>query len=201
MWLSLPKKILRKLYDWTICCAKHRHAPYALFLIAFIESSFFLIPPDLLLIPMLVVAPLKWWRYALTVTVGSVLGGIFGYLIGWGFYEAVGEGIVKFYNLENLMSSIGGRYSNNAFWVVFTAAFTPIPYKLITISAGLFKISIWTLIFASLLGRGARFFIIAGLLRVFGEKISEAIDKYFGILSFVFTTLLIAGFMAIKFLF
>src|SRR3989338_4700205 len=150
---------------------------------------------------MLVVAPLKWGRYALTATVGSVLGGIFGYLIGWGFYEAVGEGIVKFYNLENLMSSVGAQYADNAFWVVFTAAFTPIPYKLITISAGLFKISIWTLIFASLLGRGARFFIIAGLLRVFGEKISEAIDKYFGILSFVFTTLLIAGFMAIKFLF
>ena len=201
MWLSWPKKFLRKLYDWTIRCASHKHAPYVLFLIAFIESSFFLIPPDLLLIPMLVAAPLKWWRYALTATVGSVLGGIFGYLIGWGFYEAVGEGIVKFYNLENLMSSIGGRYSNNAFWVVFTAAFTPIPYKLITISAGLFKISIWTLIFASLLGRGARFFIIAGLLRVFGEKISEAIDKYFDILSLVFTALLIGGFFAIKFLF
>lgn len=201
MAFNWPKKLLRKLYDWTIHCAKHKHAPYALFLIAFIESSFFLIPPDILLIAMLVASPVKWWKYALVAVIGSVLGGIFGYFIGWGFYEIAGEKIVKFYGLESLIAAIGVKYSENAFLVVFTAAFTPIPYKVITIAAGLFKISIWTLIIASILGRGGRFFLVAGLLRVFGEKISKAIDKYFGIFSFAFTAILIAGFLAIKFLF
>lgn len=201
MWLSWPKKFLRQLYDWTIHCAKHKHAPYVLFLIAFIESSFFLIPPDVLLIAMLVAAPLKWIKYALIAVIGSVLGGVFGYFIGWGFYEIIGGKIIAFYGLERLIAAIGAKYGENAFLVVFTAAFTPIPYKVITISAGLFKISIWTLLIASILGRGGRFFLVAGLLRVFGEKISKAIDKYFDILSLIFTVLLIAGFLAIKFLF
>ena len=201
MWLSFPKKILRKLYDWTIRWARHKYAPYALFGVAFAESSFFLIPPDILLIAMLVVSPLKWWKYASLTLLGSMLGGLFGYLIGWGFYEIIGAKIVEFYNLEDLISAIGARYNENGFWVVFTAAFTPIPYKLITISAGLFKTSIWTFLMASILGRGLRFFIVAGLLRIFGEKITKAIDKYFDVLSIIFTAALIGGFIAIKLLF
>lgn len=201
MWLRLPKIILRKLYDWTLQWSKHKYAPYALFLVAFSESSFFLIPPDILLIAMLVAAPLKWAKYALITLIGSLTGGLFGYFIGWGLYETMGAKIVEFYNLKDLISTIGARYNENAFWVVFTAAFTPIPYKLITISAGLFRISLQTFIIASILGRGARFFLVAGLLRIFGEKITQTIDKYFDILSLIFTALLIGGFIAVEFLF
>ena len=156
MWLSYPKKILRKLYDWTLEWSKSRYAPYALFMIAFAESSFFLIPPDVLLIAMLAANPFKWRFYALITLLGSLLGGIFGYFIGFGFYETIGVKIVEFYKIEGLINSIKIKYSENAFLTVFIAAFTPIPYKLITISAGLFKISLWTMIIASIIGRGIR---------------------------------------------
>lgn len=201
MFLSYPKKILRKLYDWTLAWARSVYAPYALFGIAFAESSFFLIPPDVLLIAMLVTSPLKWWKYGFITLVGSVLGGIFGYLIGWSFYKTIGAKIVEFYNLGVLIDLIKLKYEANAFLTIFIAAFTPIPYKLITISAGLFKISIWTFLAASVIGRGARFFIVAGLLRFFGARITNAIDKYFDVLLLGFGALLIAGFVAVKFLF
>lgn len=201
MWLSYPKKILRKLYDWTLEWSKSPYAPYALFAIAFAESSFFLIPPDVLLIAMVIATPLKWSKYAFITLLGSVLGGIFGYFIGFGLYETIGVKIVNFYNLNDLINSIKIKYEANGFLTVFIAAFTPIPYKLITISAGLFKISIWTMIIASVIGRGLRFFLVAGLLRIFGEKISRIIDKYFDVLSLIFSALLIGGFIAIKLLF
>lgn len=201
MRLSYPKKILRKLYNWTLEWSKSKCAPYALFGIAFAESSFFLIPPDVLLIAMLVANPFNWKKYAFITLAGSVLGGIFGYFIGLGFYETIGVKIVDFYNLNDLINSIKIKYETHAFLTVFLAAFTPIPYKLITISAGLFKISIWTMIIASVIGRGLRFFLVARLLRVFGEKISRGIDKYFDVLSLIFGALLIGGFIAIKMLF
>ena len=191
--------ILKKLYDWTLHLARKKHASSALFGVAFIESSFFPVPPDVLLIAMVVADKMKWIRYALICTVGSVLGALFGYFIGWGLYETVGKLIVNTYNLQEVVELIGRKYSENAFMTVFTAAFTPIPYKAITITAGLFKISLPVLITASIIGRAGRFFIVAGVLRIFGKKIADSIEKYFNILSIAFVLLGIIGFVLLKY--
>lgn len=198
--LTAPTRFLKFLYKWTMHWAKTPRAPYALFGIAFIESSFFLIPPDVLLIPMVASHRHKWLRFAAICTAGSVAGAFFGYFIGWSFYETVGKVIVKAYNLQAAMDVIGVKYSENAFLTVFTAAFTPIPYKVITIAAGLFRISLVTLTTASIIGRGARFFLVAGVLRIFGKKIESAVERYFDIFSIVFMLLLIGGFIAFKFI-
>ncbi len=192
-------KYLRKLYDWTMQWARTKQAPYALFCIAFIESSFFPIPPDVLLIAMVVANKNKWLKSALICTAGSVIGALFGYLIGWGLYETVGKLIVGTYHLEAVVEMIGKRYAENAFLTIFTAAFTPIPYKVITITAGLFKISLSILVVASIIGRAGRFFLVAACLRLFGQKIADSIEKYFNIFSIIFVLLLLGGFLVLKF--
>ncbi|MDP2638847.1 MAG: VTT domain-containing protein [Candidatus Azambacteria bacterium] len=173
----------------------------ALFVLAFIEASFFPIPPDVLLIGILAVNARKWWYYALIATIGSVFGGAFGYLIGWGLYEGIGARIVEFYNLTSTVEAIGHKYSENIFLTVFTAAFTPIPFKVITIAAGLFKINIWAMIISALAGRALRFFVIASILKIFGNRINGMVLKYFNILSLAAIILVILSFVAIKFLF
>src|SRR3989338_2925563 len=193
--------VFKKLYDWTLLRARTKNASYALFGIAFIESSFFPVPPDVLLIAMVVADRIKWLRYALICTAGSVLGALLGYFIGWGLYETVGKLIVDTYNLHAVVELIGRKYSENAFMTVFTAAFTPIPYKAITITAGLFKISLPVLIAASIIGRAGRFFIVAGFLRIFGKTIADSIEKYFNILSIAFVLLGIIGFILLKYAF
>ncbi|MEP0766964.1 MAG: DedA family protein [Fimbriimonadia bacterium] len=192
---------IRRLYDWTIRWARTRHAPYALFAVAFAESSVFPVPPDALLIPMVLSRPKAWIRIAAICTIGSVCGAVLGYCIGWAFYESVGRQIVDAYNLHEPMKAIGDSYSRNAFPTVLTAAFTPIPYKVITIGAGLYNVSLPTVIVASLLGRAGRFFLVAGLLRIFGERIGTFVEKYFDALALAFAALLIGGFLAIKYLF
>lgn len=196
-----PTKQFRKLYNWTTHWSRTRKAPYALFGLSFAESSFFPIPPDVVLIPMVASHREKWFRNALICTLGSVSGAVLGYLIGLLFYEAAGKPIVDFYGLHDQMNQIGQMFADNAFLTTFTAAFTPIPYKVITIGAGLFRLNIITLLVASLLGRGARFFIVAGLIRIFGKKITEKIEKYFDLFSILFMILLILGFLAINYLF
>ena len=191
-----------RLADWTERWAETPHAILMLFLLAFVESSFFPIPPDILMITMLVAnRRLKWLRCAIVATLGSIIGGIFGYAIGFWFYEALGRQIVEFYNLKDLISGIGARYAANAFWSVFAAAFTPLPYKVITISAGFFKINFYDFIYASILGRGIRFFALAYLLKLFGPGLKKVIYKYFNIFSIIFIILLIGGFIALKFIF
>ncbi|MCX5704575.1 MAG: DedA family protein [Candidatus Omnitrophica bacterium] len=180
--------------------ARSPRAPWALFGIAFIESSFFPIPPDVLLIAMVLAERKKWIRNAVICTIGSVLGALFGYFIGWSLYESVGKLIVNTYHLQPTMELVGRKYTENAFLAIFTAAFTPIPYKIITIAAGLFKISLVTLVIASVIGRAGRFFIVAGALRIFGARIEKSIEKYFDIFSIIFILLLIGGFFAIKLL-
>lgn len=197
--LKAPLRWLKKLYDWTSHWAKTRRAPYALFAIAFMESSFFPIPPDVLLIPMTVFDRHKWFRYALICTAGSVAGAFLGYAIGWFFYETAGKAIVQAYHLQTIVDLVGQKYSQNAFLTVFTAAFTPIPYKVITIAAGLFEINLGIVVAASILGRGGRFFILAGALRLFGKKISDSIEKYFDIFSMLFIVLLVGGFLLLKY--
>jgi membrane protein YqaA with SNARE-associated domain len=199
--ISAPLRWFRALYDWTIHWARTKQAPYALFFVAFAESSFFPVPPDVLLIAMVVANKAKWFRNALICTAGSVTGALLGYFIGWGLYETAGKFIINTYNLQQVVELIGRKYQENSFLTVFTAAFTPIPYKVITITAGLFKISFPVLVIGSVVGRGARFFLVAGALRIFGRKISDSIEKYFDIFSVVFVILLIAGFLLLKYFF
>jgi len=189
---------LRRLKAWVEGYAEKPHAAWALFIIAFTESSFFPIPPDVLLIAMAVSVPAKALRYALICSAGSVLGGVFGYFIGWAFFEAIGQPILQFYGAMGHYAHVQQLYNDHAFWAILSAAFTPIPYKVFTIAAGTFEVSIWTLIGASIIGRSARFFLVAGLFYFFGAPIKKFIDKYFEILTFVFLILLIGGFAVVR---
>ncbi|HCC06169.1 TPA: cytochrome B [Candidatus Nomurabacteria bacterium] len=169
----IPKLIL-----WTESFAKHKHAEFYLFGVAFTESSFFLIPPDVLIIAMLSHGlKVSWVRIASISTVGSVLGGIFGYCIGFFFYSYIGEPLVKLYGLETQLAYVGTQFNQHAFLSILIAAFTPIPYKVFTIGAGLFSLNLITFISASIVGRGARFFIVAYLTNKYGVKAKEFILK------------------------
>ncbi len=189
---------LRRLKGWVEGYAEKPYAEWALFAIAFMESSFFPIPPDVLLIAMAVVTPSKAFRYALICTVGSVLGGVFGFFIGWAFYEAIGQPILELYGAMGHYESVRQLYTEHAFWAILAAGFTPVPYKVFTIAAGAFEVSIWTLIVASIIGRGARFTLVAGLFYFFGAPIKKFIDKYFEILTILFLVFLIGGFVVIR---
>ncbi len=144
--------------------------------------------------------PRKSFYYALVCTMASVLGGMFGYLIGIEFIDVIGYRIINFYNLQSQYEVVGKLYEQNAFWAVFTAGLTPIPYKLFTIAGGAFKIDFTVFVFASIFGRASRFFMVAGLIYFFGPPIRTFIDKYFNLMVVVFTILLIGGFLTIKYL-
>jgi len=194
-------KILDRMRAWTARWAHTPHMASALFFIAFIEASIFPIPPDILMIAILLIGSQRWWWYAGLTTLGSVLGALLGYAIGWGFYEAIGYRIVEIYDLRQGMEYIGAIYQKHSLLAIFSAALTPIiPFKLITITAGLFKVSLWQLIFVSIFGRGIRYFVIAYLVKVFGERTKQIVAKYFNIFSIVFIVLLFAISLIIKFL-
>ena len=190
--------MVRRLYDWVLNWA---HSPYggvALFVLAFTESSFFPIPPDVLLIALAVSIPAKSFRYALICSVGSVAGGIFGYLIGLYLMDAVGYNIIEFYGVADKYEYVQELYRTYDAWVVAVAGFTPIPYKVFTISAGAFEINFWVFVIVSAISRAARFFILAAVIYKFGKPIKAFIDRYFNILSIAFMVLLILGFVLIK---
>lgn len=191
---------IRKLKDWVEGFAGRPGAGWALFLIAFTESSFFPIPPDVLLIALALAIPARAFRYAAVCSVGSVLGGMFGYWIGFEFYELLGSRIISFYGMEEQYRAVKVLYDDNAFSAIAIAGFTPIPYKVFTIAAGAFQVSFETLVAASAVSRPARFFLVAALFFWFGPKIKPYIDKYFEVLTIVFTVLLITGFVVIKYL-
>ncbi len=193
--------MLRRLYDWVLHWAETPYGTWALFLLAFCESSFFPIPPDVLLIALAIAIPKKSFKYALVCSAGSVLGGCLGYLIGWQFMAGIGEKIIGFYGLTQKFDYIRDLYIKYDAWAIGVAGFTPIPYKVFTISAGAFKINFPVFITASILSRSARFFIVGSLIYIFGPKIQIFIDKYFNILAVAFTVLLVAGFVVIKYLF
>jgi membrane protein YqaA with SNARE-associated domain len=192
--------MLRRLYAWVIYWAETPYGTWALFLLAFCESSFFPIPPDILLIALAVAIPKKSLKYALICSAGSVLGGCFGYLIGWQFMASIGSPIVNFYGLGTKVEYIGSLYNKYDAWAVAIAGFTPIPYKVFTIAAGIFKINFSVFVLTSLVSRSARFFIVGGLIYLFGPKIQGFIEKYFNILAVAFTVLLVLGFVVIKYL-
>lgn len=190
--------MLRKLYDWVLHWAETPYGDWALFALAFCESSFFPIPPDVLLIALAVAVPRNAFKYALICSIGSVLGGCFGYLIGWQFMTSVGIKIIEFYGLSDKFDYIRNLYSTYDAWAIGIAGFTPVPYKVFTISAGAFQINFLVFTLVSLMSRSARFFLVASLIFVFGPKIKAFIEKYFNVLAVAFTILLVAGFLVLK---
>jgi membrane protein YqaA with SNARE-associated domain len=194
-------RLLRKTYDWILHWSTTKHALPALAILSFAESSFFPIPPDVLLIAMAVAVPMKAFRYAAVCSVASVLGGMFGYFLGWQFMDLVGIHIVEFYHLGDKKATIEAMYKEYGAWAVGAAGFTPLPYKLFTLTAGAFNYNFPVFVLMSLVSRSARFFIVAGLIYKFGAPIKVFIEKYFNLLSIVFLVLLIAGFVLIKYIF
>ncbi len=193
-----PSTWLRALYDWTLQWAERPHGVWALFGIAVAESSFFLIPPDVLLIALCVGAVRRSYRFATICTVGSVLGGCLGYAIGYFGYEWIGETIVKAYHGEAVMEQIKHWYDTWGFWGNLTAAVTPIPYKVFTIASGAFNFSFVSFLLASILGRSLRFFVVATLLYWWGPSIKAFIERYFNWCAWGFMILLVGGFLILK---
>ena len=191
---------LRKIYDWTLKKSDHPRAKWFLAIISFAESSFFPIPPDIILIPMAIANRLKAWTYAVICTLSSVAGGLFGYFIGYFFFNSIGILIVSYYSLDNQFSSFESYYKEFGFWIVLGAGFTPFPFKFITIASGLFNLNIVLFVLVSLLARGLRFFLLAGLIKLFGEYIIKFIDKYFNFLAIIFFILLIGSVFIVKYL-
>lgn len=192
--------MLRRLYDWTMAQAVTPHAMVTLALVAFIESSVFPIPPDVLIIPMVLAARHKAWRIAIVCTVASVVGGFAGYGIGMFLFDQVAEPILRFYGYMAKFSSFQELYNHWGAWIVFGAGVTPFPYKVITIASGMTGLDPLVFGLASVLARGLRFFFIAWLLWKFGAPIRAFIEAHLGKLATIFFVLLIGGFVALKFL-
>lgn len=190
-------QMMRRLYDWVLSWSHTPYGSWALFMIAFAESSFFPVPPDVLLVALAVGAHKKSFRFALVCTVGSVLGGMLGYLIGWQFMALIGDRIVALFGFADKFAHVEALYNRWDAWIVFIAGFTPIPYKVFTIAAGLFHINFPLFVLASALGRAGRFFLVAGMIYLFGPTIKAFIDRYFNLLVTAFTVLLVAGFVLI----
>ena len=188
----------RRLYHWVLSWAEHPQGTWALFALAFAESSFFPIPPDVLLIALCLGRPRRAPWFALVCTVGSVLGGLAGYAIGMGLYESVGRPILEFYGLTERYAEVQDLYRRFDVWAVGIAGLTPIPYKVFTVTAGAFGISLPGFVVASIVGRGLRFGIVAALLRIWGEPAREFIDRHLGILTILFAVLLVGGFVLVR---
>lgn len=193
--------MLRKLYDLTLSFSATRHAEKALAGVSFIESSVFPIPPDVLLVPMVLADRTKWLRYALICTIASVLGGYLGYVIGAFLFELIGKPVLAFYGMEQAFASLRDRYNSEwGAWAVLFAAVTPFPYKVVTIFSGVTGLDLVTFTIASIIGRGLRFFLVAWLLERYGAPIRALIERHLGLLFTVFMVLLIGGFATIKFM-
>lgn len=192
--------MIRSLYDWTMRLAQHKRAPEALFGVSFIESSFFPIPPDVMLVPMILAQRAKAWFFATVATVGSVIGGLFGYLIGYALFDTIGRPLFEFYGYADKFAKFSDQYNEYGAWIVFIFGVTPFPYKVITIASGATGLNLLVFLLASVASRGLRFFVVSGLLYLFGPPIREFIEKRLGLVFFAFVFLLIGGFVAIKYL-
>ncbi|MEJ2217063.1 MAG: DedA family protein [Gemmatimonadota bacterium] len=198
---AVRRRGLRRLYDWVLSWAERPGGPWALGGLAFAESSFFPVPPDPLLIALSLGAPRRAFAFALICAVGSITGGIVGYGIGWALWSVVGHFFFTYVPgvTPAAFETVRALYDRYDFWAVFTAGLTPIPYKVFTLSAGVFAISFPVFVLASALSRSARFFAIAALIFVFGARIQDFIDRYFDWLAWAFFILLVGGFLIIKF--
>jgi membrane protein YqaA with SNARE-associated domain len=193
--------MLQGLYDWTMRLGASHHAVWALAAVAFVESSFFPIPPDILLIPMILAARNMAWRLAAICTVASVLGGYFGYFIGFALFETIGEPVIAFYGMEYAFTAFTEKYNEFGAWIVFTFGITPFPYKVVTIASGVTQLDPVIFGITSAAARGLRFFLVAALIWYFGPPIRAFVERYLGWVALAFVTLLISGFVLIKFVF
>ena len=191
---------LRRLYDWVLHWAETPYGVPALFLLAFAESSFFPVPPDVLLIALAVSVPRRAFWFALVCLAGSITGAYVGYALGYFSWETVGQPLVDFYHGHETMDWIRRQYETYGFWGILVAALTPIPYKIFTIASGVFHFDLGTFTAASILGRGLRFFAVGTLIYFFGAPIRDAIDRHFNLMAAMFVILLIGGFVVIKWL-
>lgn len=190
--------MLQRLYDWTLSLAQHRHALWALAIVSFVESSFFPIPPDIIMIPMIIARPNRAFLIAGVALISSVLGGLLGYGIGAFAYETIGQPILAALGKGDAMAAFATRFNDVGFWAVLVAGITPFPYKVITIMSGWTAMPLGTFIVTSILARGLRFFIVAALLWRFGEPIRNFIEKRLGLMFTLFVVLLLGGFMVVK---
>lgn len=192
--------MLRRLYDWTMEKAASRNANGWLAGVSFAESSFFPLPPDLLLIPMVLANRKAAWKLAAICTVASVVGGIAGYMIGFFLYETIGRWVIDFYHLDAQFETLRRTFVEYGAEILIVKGMTPIPYKLLTITAGVAALDIWVFIGASLISRSMRFFLVAALLYWFGEPIRAFIEKRLTLVTSAFAVALIGGFLVIKLL-
>lgn len=192
--------LVKATYDYMLNLASRPNAMYFLFAVAFIESSFFPIPPDVMLIPMVLAAPSKAWRIATVATIASVLGGAFGYAIGVFFFDLIARPILTFYGYMHQFDVFKDYYHEWGAWIVFGAGITPFPYKVVTIASGVVHLDFVVFTLASVVARGMRFYLVAWLLKKFGEPMKEYIEKNLGMLSILFLLLLLGGFACIKFI-
>ena len=191
--------MFRRFYDWTMRLAEHRHAGTSLFAVSFVESSFFPIPPDVLLIPLILAQRAKAWIYAAIATAGSVIGGFFGYAIGFFLFEQVAKPLLSFYGYLDKFETFASQYNDYGAWIVLFAGITPFPYKVITIASGATALNLLVFGVASIAARGLRFYIVAALLYWLGKPIRAFIEERLGLVLTVFLVLLFGGFLAIKF--
>lgn len=190
--------MIRRLYDWTLDLASRPNAIWLLALVAFIESSFFPIPPDVMLLPMILAAPDQAWRYAGIATIASVLGGFAGYAIGLFLFDIIGQPLLNFYGYTENFAEFQGLYSEWGAWIVFGAGITPFPFKVITIASGVVALDPVVFGVAAVLARGLRFYLEAALLWKFGPPIRTIVEKRLGLFATLGFILLIGGFAAIK---
>ena len=193
-----PRSWYRRLYWWVMAWAEHPRGTWALFALAFAESSFFPVPPDVLLIALCLGRPRRALWFAGVCTVGSVLGGLAGYAIGYLLYDSVGQPILEFYGLTERYEEVRALYRRYDVWAVGIAGFTPIPYKVFTVTAGAFAISLPGFVAASVVSRGLRFALVAAILRVWGEPARAFLDRHLGLLTILFAALLVGGFVLVR---
>jgi len=192
---------MRRVYGWMMRMAAHQKAAYALFGVAFLESSFFPIPPDVMLIPMILANRARAWSYANICLVGSVLGGLLGYAIGYYLFEFLGDPILKLYGYDHRYEETKTLFDTWGPWILIAKGWTPFPYKVLTIAAGVFKMSIMPFILASIVARAMRFYLVAALLYGFGEPIRDFIERRLVLVTTAFVVLLVGGFLAAKYVY
>lgn len=194
------RALLQNIYNKMLQASAHKYAMWFLFVVSFAESSFFPIPPDIMLIPMVLAAPSKAWQIAFLCTFASVLGGFFGYFIGVYLFDLVAEPLLNFYGYLDKFKTFENYYHTYGAWIVFGAGITPFPYKIITIASGAVHLNLGVFTLASICARGIRFYLIAWLLKKYGAPMKNFIEKNLGWLSILFLALLIGGFTLLKFL-
>jgi membrane protein YqaA with SNARE-associated domain len=192
--------LLRGMYNYFIRLAGGKHAEPALFAVSFAESSFFPIPPDVMLAPMCLARPDRAWRYAFVCTIASVLGALGGYAIGYLLFESVGQAIISFFGYGGKEEELRATYDQYGAWVIFLKGLTPIPFKLVTIISGAMSFSIPIFLLACTITRGMRFFLVAWLFKTFGPAMAPVIEKRIGLFSLLFVIVLVGAIVAVKFL-